>query len=540
MPKLGVDPEVIQAIGVVPSFYAKYYFHPDRILAATVGRKIRAHELMEFSEIILKSYRSWKPGMPTGFVEQRGAAWYEKIVVPTLLALAEKHTTELVLSVDNNGTLPWLPAEAIVEAAVPIVDGKLQPARGARLPQDIQAMMVQNCAYEMLAAEAIVEQDRDKALRALLSNLLVSNFNQARGILQLVWPGEGKYSPKIEIAPASKQATDELKTPTLHYGDALLEALKLPEREYAIVTMEEPWELAKDRLKYPPKAVIFVRELDWYRLEALERAAPEVDAFVGLGGGTATDAAKYLAWRRHLPVDVIPSITSVDAAVTKSIAARAGGHVTYIGYIVPREVYLDYKLIQSAPPRLNISGVGDILCAHTALWDWKLSHENTGERYDEQAVQAMHVWLQRISQGAEQIRLVTQDGIRLIMDAFADISIICRRFGSSRPQEASDHTFAYNAEFQTGRSFLHGELVALGTYVMSVFQGNDTDFLLDAYARTGLLWQPRHLNLTAEEFVRTLSTLNWYQKNFGRRYSVLDVKKIEPSFIQAMVDRLEF
>ena len=224
MPKLGVDPEVIQALGVIPSFYAKYYFHPDRILAATVGRKIRAHELMEFSEIILKSYRSWKPGMPTGFVDQRGAAWYEKIVVPTLLALAEKQTTELVLSVDNNGALPWLPPDAIVEAAVPIVDGKLQPARGACLPQDIQAMLVQNCAYEMLAAEAIVEKDRDKALRALLSNLLVSNFNQARGILQLVWPGESKYSPKIEIAPASKQVADELKTPTLHYGETLLES----------------------------------------------------------------------------------------------------------------------------------------------------------------------------------------------------------------------------------------------------------------------------------------------------------------------------
>jgi 6-phospho-beta-glucosidase len=540
MPKLGVDPEVIQAIGVIPSFYARYYFHPDRILAATEGRKIRANELMEFSEVFLNSYRNWKPGMPTDFVNQRGAAWYQKIVVPALLALAEKRTTELVLSVDNKGAFPWLPEDAIVEARLPIIGGVPQKAIGAPLPQDIRAMLAQNCAYEMLAVEAIVEKDRNKALRALLSNLLVSNFNQARGIMQLVWPGEGKFTPKIEIAPSNKQAAGELKIPTLYYDEALLETFQPPERDYAIVTMEEPWELAKDRLKYPPKAVIFVRELDWYRLEALERDVPEVDALIGLGGGTATDAAKYLAWRRHLPVDVIPSITSVDAAVTKSIAARAGGHVTYIGYIVPRDVYIDYQLIQGAPSRLNISGIGDILCAQTALWDWKFSHENTGERYDEQAVQAMHGWLQRISQGAEQIRLVTQDGIRLIMDAFADISIICRRFGSSRPQEASDHTFAYNAEFQTGKNFLHGELVALGTYVMSVFQGNNTDFLLDAYRRTGLKWQPRDLNMTRAEFVRVLSTLNWYQNNFGRRYSVLNARSIDSSFVQQMADRLEF
>jgi alpha-galactosidase/6-phospho-beta-glucosidase family protein len=41
----------------------------------------------------------------------------------------------------------------------------------------------------MLAAEAIAEHDRDKALHALMANLLVSNFNQARGILNQCWPG---------------------------------------------------------------------------------------------------------------------------------------------------------------------------------------------------------------------------------------------------------------------------------------------------------------------------------------------------------------
>jgi 6-phospho-beta-glucosidase len=108
MPKLGVDPELIQALGVIPSFYAKYYFHPDRILAATVGRKIRAQELMELSEQILQAYLRWQPGAPASMVNQRGAVWYEKIVIPALLALAEKRTTRRVLSVDNQGAFPRL------------------------------------------------------------------------------------------------------------------------------------------------------------------------------------------------------------------------------------------------------------------------------------------------------------------------------------------------------------------------------------------------------------------------------------------------
>jgi len=377
-------------------------------------------------------------------------------------------------------------------------------------------------------------------LRALLSNPLVNNFNQARGIFQVVWPDEEKYIPKKLQFTQVKHDPDELVVPKLLYGDRLLESHKPQESNYALITMEEPWALARERLEHAPSILYFVRDLDWYKLEALERDLPDVDAIIGLGGGTVTDAAKYLAWRRHLPVDVFPSITSVDAAVTKSIAARAGGHVTYIGYIVPRNVYIDYGLIQAAPARLNISGVGDIICAYTALWDWKLSQDNTGERYDTAAVQAMQSWLQRVSENAHHIREASREGVQLIMDAFADISIICRRFGSSRPQEASDHTFAYNAEFQTGKNFLHGELVALGSYVMAYFQENSPDYLLDIYKRTGLLWQPQDIGLTRSEFITTMTTLNWYQKNFGRRYSILNQKSVDPAFIDQMVARLEF
>jgi glycerol dehydrogenase-like iron-containing ADH family enzyme len=152
----------------------------------------------------------------------------------------------------------------------------------------------------------------------------------------------------------------------------------------------------------------------------------------------------------------------------------------------------------------------------------------------------MQDWLDRILQNGEEIRSVTNEGIKLIMAAFEDISLICRRYGSSRPQEASDHTFAYNAEFQTGKHFLHGELVALGSYVLASLQGNDTQYLFDVYRRTGLLWQPKDIGLTETEFVKTMMTLNWYQKSFGRRYSILDEVEIDQGFIDKTIAQLSF
>ena len=540
MPKLGTDAELVRLLGVLPSLYAKYYFHPDRILAQTEGRKIRAHELMQLSEQMLADYRSWKPGDAPDMVTKRGAVWYAKIVVPALLAFAEKQTTELVLSVDNQGTVSWLPDEAIVEVPVKIEAGKITGRRSADLPQNIRTMVAQNCAYEMLAAQGIVERDRKKATQALLANLLVSNYNQVRGILDILWPGDEKTQFHT-VTPAQKVTPEvEFKVPALFYGNDLVEKYDPQAADYSLITMEELWGLVRDRLTCQPRSVLFVRELDWYKLEALERVLPLTETVVGLGGGVAQDAAKYLGWRRHIPVDEIVSITSVDASVTKSIAARVGGHVTYIGYIVPRNVYVDYRLIQSAPPRLNRSGLGDILCSHVALWDWKFAHDEIGEAYDAGAIDAMHAWLERIRDNADEIRQVTQPGIQLVMKAFEDISIICRRFGSSRPQESSDHTFAYNAEFQTGKNFLHGELVALGAWVMANFQDNDPDFLSETYKRTGILWQPGEIGITREEFIKTMSTLNWYQKNFGRRFSILDKRSIDSQFIQKMVANFRF
>jgi glycerol dehydrogenase-like iron-containing ADH family enzyme len=392
----------------------------------------------------------------------------------------------------------------------------------------------------MLAAQAIAEKDRGKALQALMTNLLISNYNQARGVLDLVWPDERQPQFTVQSLTERKSPATGFRVPRLLFGDHLLENFDPPEEQYTLVTMEELWPKVKDRFKRHLSCLVFVRDLDWYGLEAMERALPVFDLVVGLGGGVAQDAAKYLAWKRHTPVDEFVTISSVDASVTKSVAARAGGHVTYIGYIVPRNVYVDFPLILSAPARLNRSGVGDILCAHVALWDWQYARDRKGEAYDPHAAQAMRAWLDRIRDNAESIQAVSREGVRLIMEAFEDISLICRRFGSSRPQEGSEHTFAYNAEFQTGKHFLHGELVALGAWVMASLQENHPEYLIDIYTRTGICWQPQDLGLSRTEFIRILSTLNWYQKNFGRRYTILNEQTIDQAFIERIVAQLTF
>ena len=74
---------------------------------------------------------------------------------------------------------------------------------------------------------------------------------------------------------------------------------------------------------------------------------------------------------------------TVNAYPTPATAVRENGAVHYLGKVVLKKVVIDYKAIQSAPKWLNTAGTGDIYSCRIALFDWKLSHEKTGESYDE-------------------------------------------------------------------------------------------------------------------------------------------------------------
>ena len=56
------------------------------------------------------------------------------------------------------------------------------------LPPDLETLLTTNATFEMLWAEAVVEKDYSKALRAMLMNHLVTNYDQAQGILNKIWP----------------------------------------------------------------------------------------------------------------------------------------------------------------------------------------------------------------------------------------------------------------------------------------------------------------------------------------------------------------
>ena len=259
--------------------------------------------------------------------------------------------------------------------------------------------------------------------------------------------------------------------PHLAFGRGLLAEASRAWDDALLVTMPEPWGAARPLMSRSPRHVYFVGSMDSEVIERTVAALPAASVVVGLGGGMALDMAKYVTWRWGMEPVLVPSIASVDACVTNTIAVRDEGKVHYVGFVVPQAVLVDFDLMQSAPPHLNRAGIGDILSMHTALWDWQAAAGRGRIAHDEAVARQAAALVDQLEERAGEMRAVTEDALRWLIEAYAAENALCLQVGHSAPEEGSEHFFAYNVEHRTGRAYVHGELVSLGIRLWPVCRG---------------------------------------------------------------------
>jgi len=311
------------------------------------------------------------------------------------------------------------------------------------------------------------------------------------------------------------------------YGRGLVEELPaIAHRPYLVVTMEDLW---------PGFEPILSDGLAGVHLGELAPYA----TVIGLGGGRALDVAKYLVWRRPVPLFLVPTSTSVNAAFAQRSAVREEGMVRYRGWAVPEAVYVDYDVIRSAPPDLNRSGVGDILCYHTAHWDWRMAAERgkTEPRwpYERELVDEARTVLDGVLSALDAIHDVSDEGIRTLMEGHRWGGAAFHNAGwNPRPIEGSEHFFFYSLENVTGKAFIHGQAVCLGILLMSALQENDAEGIRGAIERAGVRCRPEDMGVSWDDAEQALRGLPGYVERAGLWYTVVSDRPITEEYIARM------
>ena len=283
--------------------------------------------------------------------------------------------------------------------------------------------------------------------------------------------------------------------------------------DYILITHIEPWQFLKRKVKNQPLEVIEAKDLSKKYLDNLANRVPAVH-IVGLGGGSAMDTAKWVHWRRQLPLTQIPSIPSVDACFTRMSALREEGGVKYEGDAVPELVIVDYELFRSAPAPMITSGIGDILSCHTAWFDWKYAHEQGRDEFGWKPSdpEISKTYLKELADCAPGIKAQTDDGLKRLMELHRDVGWRCHELRHARFEEGSEHFFAYTFEEVTGRTIAHGELVSMGVLIMSKFQGNDFEGAKSIVESAGTRHRLADLKVTEDEVLKSIRRTRSFSK----------------------------
>ena len=252
-------------------------------------------------------------------------------------------------------------------------------------------------------------------------------------------------------------------------------------RKAILVTSAPAWDAVKGNLR----GLNFIRQVEVTEAQpshwdVLLSGVMETHCEVvySVGGGLTADAAKYLASKMDLPLTVIPTALSVDAFITAASGIRRDGCVVYIPTKVPENIILDFDVIAAAPASIRAAGITDVMSIATGCWDWKFAHEKGKNPEGMQFIPWVYDNAQTILNGvidcAEAAGRGDRDGLKTLYDCLAMEVQLCNQVGHARPEEGSEHYFAYCVENHVGHGLPHGDLVGPGIMIMAKLQGQDT------------------------------------------------------------------
>ncbi|MET9808666.1 6-phospho-beta-glucosidase [Streptomyces halstedii] len=177
---LRMSPALLDRLGVVPSYYLRYFYAHDEVVRELATKPSRAAEVAAMEKDLLALYADPALDEKPALLAKRGGAFYSEAAVDLAASLLGGGGSEIqVVNTYNNGTLPFLPDDAVIETQARVDGSGAVPLAVPALDPLFAGLVAGVTAYEDLALAAALHGGRDRVFKALLAHPLVGQYAYA-------------------------------------------------------------------------------------------------------------------------------------------------------------------------------------------------------------------------------------------------------------------------------------------------------------------------------------------------------------------------
>lgn len=203
--------EQLDEMGMIPCGYHRYYYREEEMLAHLKveyqdPKGIRAEQVRATEAELFELYKDPELHEKPEQLAKRGGAHYSDAACETIVSIYGNTNRHMVVSTKNNGAVPDLPTDCVVEVsshigacgAQPIAFGPLKPAERGWL------QMMKN--MELCVCEAAVTGNYGLALQAFIMNPQVISGETCKRVLDELLIAHKRYLPQFAEKIASLEA----------------------------------------------------------------------------------------------------------------------------------------------------------------------------------------------------------------------------------------------------------------------------------------------------------------------------------------------
>ena len=202
--------------------------------------------------------------------------------------------------------------------------------------------------------------------------------------------------------------------------------------------------------------------------DAVIHCPADADTVIAIGSGVINDIGKMLTAIGNKKYIIVATAPSMDGyASTSSSMCRAGLKVS-ISSKSADVIIGDTEILKTAPKKMMVSGLGDMLAKYVSICEWRISNLITGEYYCESIAELIRLALKRCIEASANIENMDDASVASLFDGLIIGSVAMNYASISRPASGAEHYISHivdmrSEEFGTPADF-HGIQCAIGTY----------------------------------------------------------------------------